>query len=62
MSELYLRCQGQRVHFELPPPWTLLSFAAFEDRPEPADVIGVVREALEQPVDHPPLPQAVGPA
>jgi hypothetical protein len=60
MSELFLRYRGQRVRFDLPQPWELLTFAAFEDRPEPTDVIGMVRRALREPVNHPPLPQVVG--
>jgi lactate racemase len=59
-ARLYLRYQGQRVGFELPERWKLLSFAAFEDRPQPADVIGMVREALKNPIGHPPLSHVVG--
>ena len=59
MRKLYLRHQGRRVYFDLPQPWKLLSFAAFEDRPEPTDVIGMVRQALKEPINHPPLPQVV---
>lgn len=62
MIRPYVRYQGQRVYFDLPPSWQLLTLAAFEDRPAPPDVVGLVREALKQPVGHPRLGEAVGPS
>jgi nickel-dependent lactate racemase len=62
MRELYLQLHGRRASFDLPRGWQLLSFAVFEDRPAPADVIGMVRRALRKPIGHPPLLQVVGPA
>ena len=60
MTELFLRLHDRRVHFHIPPQWRLLSFAEFTDRPEPADVVGMVRRALKKPIDHPPLSEAAG--
>jgi nickel-dependent lactate racemase len=62
MPELFLRHRGSRQSFDLPPRWRLSTFAAFEDRRAPDDVIGTVRTALQQPVEHAPLPRALKPA
>ena len=59
MTDLFLRHQGTQQFFELPPQWELLTFATFEDRPVPDDVIGMVHNALQDPVDHLPLAQAI---
>ena len=59
MSQLFLRYQGSRQGFELPSTWHLLSFAAFQDRPQPTDAVGIARQALKKPVNHPPLAHAV---
>jgi lactate racemase len=62
ITQLYLQQQDRRVHFALPRPWKLLSFAAFADRPAPIDVVGMVRQALRDPIGHPPLSAAAGDA
>ena len=49
MPDLYLQLQGRRAPFRPAAAWELLSFAEFEDRPAPADVIGMVRRALAEP-------------
>jgi nickel-dependent lactate racemase len=61
MTDLFLRYQNTRQFFELPPQWQLLTLAAFQDRPEPADPVGLAREALKSPVQHVPLSEAVSP-
>ena len=61
MTDLFLRHQGTQQFFELPPQWELLTFATFEDRPAPDDVISMVRRALKSPVEHPPLAQTLKP-
>ena len=59
MSEMFLRYQGEKKYFDLPSGWVVDTLAVFEDRPQPSDPIGMVREALQNPVDHPPLTDAV---
>lgn len=61
MTDLFLRYQNTRRCFELPPQWELLTLAAFQDRPEPADPVAMTRDALKSPVQHAPLGQAVSP-
>jgi len=62
MTELFLRHRGGRQPFDLPPQWRLLTFAAFEDRQAPDDIVDLVRNALQHPVDHPPLSRALKPS
>ncbi|MCF8094673.1 MAG: nickel-dependent lactate racemase [Desulfobacteraceae bacterium] len=59
MTDLFIRYQGTRQSLELPPSWRLERFAAFEDRPQPVDPVGMTREALKSPVNHSPLAESV---
>jgi nickel-dependent lactate racemase len=61
MSKLFLKSHRQDIYFDLPEQWRLLTFAAFQDLPEPGNVIGMIRTALQGPVSHAPLAHSVGP-
>lgn len=59
MTDLFIRYQGTRQSLELPPSWQLLRFASFEDRPQPADPVGMTRKALKRPVNHSRLDESI---
>ncbi|MFV0439033.1 MAG: lactate racemase domain-containing protein [Desulfopila sp.] len=61
MAELFLRSRSGKTYFSLPDDWNLLTFAAFTDREQPHDPIGMARKSLQAPVGHEPLAKVVKP-
>jgi len=54
--------KGQKVFFDLPAEWNLLTFAALEDSPQATDVRALALTALRHPVGSPRLRERLSPS
>jgi len=59
MDQVYVKTKNQRLFFEIPKTWTLLTFAEFSDVPPGEDLETAVLNALKRPISSPPLTDCV---
>ena len=59
MDQVYVKTKNQRLFFEIPKTWTLLTFAEFSDVSTREDLETAVLNALKRPISSPPLTDRV---
>ncbi len=59
MDQVYVKTKKQRLFFEIPKTWTLLTFAEFSDNPPRKDLKTAALSALKRPISSPPLTDRV---
>lgn len=59
MKQAYIKYRGQKMDFQIPPDWNLLTFAEFKENTPQGDVEDITREALKRPVSSLPLTDRV---
>ena len=59
MNQVYVKTKNQRLFFEIPKNWTLLTFAEFSDNPPREDLKTVALNALKRPISSLPLTDRV---
>lgn len=62
MSEIFIRHKHQKIFFELPPSWKLLSFADFKGTRPKENVKEMTRNALQNPINSAPLKERISPS
>jgi len=62
VEKAFIVKRGQKVFFDLPAGWHLLTFADLKDRGQAADVHALAVEALKHPVASPPLRERLSPS
>jgi nickel-dependent lactate racemase len=62
MEDVFIRYRYKKIPFDLPHHWRLLTFAAFEDRQEEADVEALTKRVLKAPVRSAPLRDRISPS
>jgi nickel-dependent lactate racemase len=59
MNQVYVKTKNQRLFFEIPKTWTLLTFAEFSDNPPRKDLKTAALNALKHPISSRPLTDRV---
>jgi nickel-dependent lactate racemase len=59
MKKAYVKYRKERVEFEIPSHWNLLTLAEFDDHESKKNVRSIVRESLIHPISSPPLKELV---
>ena len=62
MKRLYVRYRKDKIAFDLPPGWRLLTWAAFEDSLDEKDAEAMTRQALETPIGSKRLGDRISPS
>jgi lactate racemase len=62
MHTLFIIKKGEKVSFDLPAEWNLLTFAEPKNLPPAGDIRGLARKALEHPVGRPALREQLSPS
>ena len=62
MDKAFIIKKGEKLFFDLPSKWNLVTFAAFEDRFQAADVHGLSTKALKHTIGSPPLRERLSPS
>jgi nickel-dependent lactate racemase len=62
MVKAFIIKKGQKVFFDLPAGWNVLTFADPKDPPPAADIRGLARKALNHPVGPPALREQLSPS
>lgn len=62
MPETFLIKKGEKVFFDLPDEWDLLTFAPPRDSSPARDIRDAARNALDRPVGRPPLRECLSPS
>jgi len=59
MKKAYVKRQKERLEFEIPSHWNMLTFAEFVDHEPKTNVRSIARESILHPVSSPPLTELV---
>ncbi len=55
MNEYFIRYGHEKLFFDVPESWNVLTIAAFEDKFSPRDTLKLTEKAIKSPVSTPPL-------
>lgn len=59
MKKAYVRLRKERLEFEIPPHWNMLTLAEFVDHKPRSNVRSIARESIFHPRSSPPLTEMV---
>ena len=62
MGNTFIIKRGEKLFFDLPSKWNLVTFAAFKNRSQAADVHAQSTNALKHPIGSPPLRERLSPS
>ena len=62
METPFIIKRSKKEFFNIPPEWNLLTFAILDDQPQPNDVSGLTKKALQNPIESSRLTERLSPS